>query len=85
MPNKQAAIKELRKSRKRAAHNASIKKNVKALFKDAKSLVTEGKKEDAAAKMRAFQQAADKAAKRGVLHANSASRKKSRLMKKLAK
>ncbi len=83
MPNKKAAIKDLRKNRKRAAHNLRIKKNVKALVKETRELIAAGKKEDAAIKLRALQQAADKAAKRGVLHKNSAANRKASAMRKL--
>jgi small subunit ribosomal protein S20 len=85
MPNKQASIKDLRKTKKRTAHNLRIQKNVKSLFKSAKELAKEGKMAEASAKIAAFQKAADKAAKRGVIHANEASRKKSVVMKMIAK
>lgn len=85
MPNKQAAIKDLRKARKRATYNARVRKNVKVLFKGTRELIIAGKKDEATAKLRAYQQAADKAAKRGVIHANAARRKKSAMMKLLAK
>jgi len=85
MPNKHAAIKDLRKNEKRAAHNARIKTHVKALYKKAKELVAEGKGAEAKAAVVSFQQAVDKAAKRGILHANRAGHKKSALMKAVAK
>lgn len=83
MPNKKAAIKDLRKNRKRAAHNLRIRKNVKALVKETRELTAAGKKEEATQKLRALQQAADKAAKRGVMHKNSAARRKASAMKRL--
>jgi small subunit ribosomal protein S20 len=85
MPNKHAALKDLRKNRKRAAHNARIKTNVKALHKKSKELVAAGKKDEALTAARAYQQAVDKAIKSGVIHKNQASRKKSQVMKALAK
>ena len=85
MPQKHAAIKDLRKNQRRAAHNARIKKNVKSLFKKTTSLITESKKTEAAEAARAFQQAADKATKVGVLTKNTAARKKSQLMKAISK
>ncbi|HSR89416.1 MAG TPA: 30S ribosomal protein S20 [Candidatus Udaeobacter sp.] len=77
MPNIQSARKELRKMKKRAALNKlrregfkdSIKKAIKAPSADAIKLA---------------QKALDKAAQAGVIKKNTASRKLSRLMKKLA-
>lgn len=85
MPQKHAAIKDLRKNKKRAAHNARIKTNVKALFKKSKELAAAGKKDEARAAAQKFQQAVDKAAKHGVVSKNQAGRKKSQISKVLAK
>ncbi len=78
MPNIQSAKKELRKAKKRAILNKirregfkdSIKKAIKAPTADAIKLA---------------QKALDKAAKAGVIKKNTAGRKLSRLMKRLAK
>ncbi len=78
MPNIQSAKKEPRKMKKRAAANKlrrdsfkdSIKKAIKAPSADAIKLA---------------QKALDKAAKAGVIKKNTAARKLSRLMKRLAK
>ncbi len=84
MPNKHAAIKDLRKNKRRAANNARVKTNVKALYKKASALLKAGKKTEAAPFTLAFQKAADKAVKTGVLEKNTASRKKSSLMRAVA-
>lgn len=84
MPNKHAAIKDLRKNKRRAARNAQVKTNIKALYKKATALITEGKKAEAKEATTKYQQAADKAIKTGVLNKNTAARKKSSLMKKIA-
>mgnify|MGYP001561702302 CR=1 FL=1 len=81
MPNKHAAEKDLRKNKRRAAHNLRIRKNVKALWKAGRELITQGKKNEAAEKIKILQQALDKAAKRHVIHVNKARRQKSALMK----
>ena len=81
MPNKHAAIKDLRKNKRHAVRNARVKTNVKALLKKARMLTKEGKKTEAATMTRAFQKAVDKAVKTGVFHKNFASRQKSSLMK----
>lgn len=83
MPNKHAAIKDLRKNRKRAERNSRMKTHVKALSKSFTSLMGEGKREDAAKNMPALQQALGKAAKNNVMHPNKAARKISALHKKL--
>jgi small subunit ribosomal protein S20 len=76
------------------AHRASLKKHifnlrrkrmVTSTTKDVKKLIETGKKEDAAKQLSAAFKALDKAAKTGVIKKNSASRKKSRLAKALAK
>lgn len=83
MPNKHAAIKDLRKNKRRAAMNARVKTNIKALYKKAQNLISEGKKAEAKETVTKFQQAADKAIKTGVLNKNTAARKKSSLMSKI--
>lgn len=78
MPNIQSAKKELRKAKRRAAENKMRRDAYKSLLK--KAVVAKSK--DA---IKAAQQALDKAAKAGAIKKNTASRKLSRLMKKLAK
>ena len=80
MPNKQSALKELRKSKKRATHNRRILTNVKHIYKECLELVKDNKLEEAKKLAIKFQQAADKAAKRHVISTNKSRRKKSRLM-----
>jgi small subunit ribosomal protein S20 len=78
MPNIQSAKKELRKAKKRAALNKVRRETYKDLLKKAE-------KTKAADMIKAAQQALDKAARTGVIKKNTASRKLSRLMKKLNK
>ena len=81
MPNKPAGRKALRQTKKHAVLNAArkeafknaIKKALKASGAEAKNLLSMAQK------------ALDKAAKRGVIKKNTASRKLSRLMKKMGK
>ena len=58
---------------------------MKDVVKDMEKLVKEGKKDEAAKLLPKAQQAIDKAAKRGVIKKNTATRKKSRLARSLAK
>ena len=74
----------MRSSATRHLHNQTIKSRLKTLEKSFLGLTDTGKKEEAAASLRAVSAAFDKAAKTGVLHPNNASRKKSRLASRLA-
>jgi ribosomal protein S20 len=74
MPNKHAAIKDLRKNERRAARNARMRTHVKSLTKQLKDLVKSGKKSEALEVSRKLQQAAAKAAKNHVLHFNKTRR-----------
>jgi small subunit ribosomal protein S20 len=85
MPNTKSAERRMRSSSRKHLHNESIKSRLKTLEKNYLALVTAGKKDEATAAFRAASSAFDKAAKTGVLHANSASRKKSRLSARLAR
>jgi small subunit ribosomal protein S20 len=76
------------------AHRASLKKHVfnvrrkRALtstVKETKKLIIAGAKAEATASLSAAFKALDKAAKRGVIKKNTASRRKSRLAKAIAK
>ncbi|MFA5023672.1 MAG: 30S ribosomal protein S20 [Patescibacteria group bacterium] len=82
MPNKKSAEKELRKAIKRKAANKKVNDQLKGLVKtNLKQLKANDKKvkEDFIKTIKAI----DKAAKKGVIKKNTASRKKSRLMKKI--
>lgn len=82
MPNKKSAEKELRKGKKRAIANkkvltktkASVKASLKKIAASDKSVIED---------MKLTFKALDKAAKKGVIAKNTASRKKSRLAKKV--
>lgn len=78
-------MKELRKTKKRTVHNARIKTNIRALVSKSKQLITKGDLVEAKKAISALQIAVDKAAKVNVISKNSASRKKSRIMKMLSK
>ncbi len=85
MPNKKAAIKGLRQSEKNRERNLRVKTNVKFHLGKVEQLIKEGKTKEAIEALRAFQKAADKAAKGNVISPNKANRKKSALTKKIAK
>jgi small subunit ribosomal protein S20 len=83
MPNTKSAERRMRNSARKRLHNRSIKSRLHQLEKKYVALLAAGKKEDAAASLRAVSSAFDKAAKSGVIHKSMASRKKSRLSVRL--
>lgn len=85
MPNKTAAMKSLRQSKKRQVTNSRIKVDVRAKFKNIDTLIKEGKLDEAKKLVSTFQKTIDKAAKKNVISKNKANRKKANLMKKLSK
>ena len=83
MPNKHAAIKDLKKNAKRSDRNDRMKKYMHFLLKKCKEELSEGKLKEANQTAIKFQQAVDKATKNHVIMPNKATRKKSALMKVL--
>ena len=82
MPNKKSAEKELRKNVKRKAANKLVSIKMKSLTKTNLKQIAAGDKQVKEA-CSLTMKAIDKAAKKGVIKKNTASRKKSRLMKKV--
>ncbi len=83
MPNIKSAEKRIRQSEKRRVANHSIKSKISTVRRDtfeAKDL----SKEDASKLLANYASTLDKAAKRGVISSNTASRRKSRAAKRLA-
>ena len=83
MPNIKSAIKRVKTSDERRAHNAAIKSAMRTAIKNFEAVVTNNDIDNA---KDAFANAAkklDKAARKGLIHKNVASRQKSRLAKKL--
>jgi len=85
MPIKESAKKALRQTKKHRVLNLSRQKAMKDVVKKIKKLVTAGKKDEAKKLIPQAYQAIDKAAKRGVIKKNAASRTKSRLTKLINK
>jgi small subunit ribosomal protein S20 len=84
MPNSKSAAKRMRQSVKRRMHNRVAKKVIKTVTKKAMSAMAAGDLEKAAAELRAVSSKIDKAGARGVLHRNTAARRKSRLARAYA-
>ena len=84
MPNTKSAEKRMRTSARKQARNHSMKSRLHTLERSYLELLGAGKKEDAAKALRTISSAFDKAAKSGVVHRATASRKKSRLALRFA-
>jgi len=82
MPNKKSAAKELRKAIKRNAANRKSSENIKDLIKKNLRLIKANDKKIKEEYLKTVA-ALDKAARKGVIKKNTASRRKSRLMKKI--
>ena len=85
MPIKKAALKRMRSDRTRRLRNASVLGELKTLARKFERFLQNKEKEKAAFLLKEVLQKLDKAASRGILHKNRASRKKSRLSTKLAR
>ena len=83
MPNTKSAKKQVRVSQKRKLRNQSIRSQNKTAIKKAEELIFSGKVKEAEEEVKKAVSSLDKAAGKGILHANNADRRKSRLAKKL--
>ena len=84
MPIKRAALRQLRKDRKRSVRNQAIESELKTLKKHFLSLVSQ-KPAEATEFLSTVMRRFDQAAARGLIHKNTASRTKSRLTKTLTR
>lgn len=80
---KHAGIKAMRQSVRRRARNRVVRMTARTEIKDAGALIAAGKVDEAGKAVREAIQALDRAAGKGVIKKNNASRRKARLMKKL--
>ena len=83
MPVTKSAQKEMRVSVKRWLHNRSMRTLCKTNITKAERLISSGEFDAAQKAAITAASSLDKAAEKGVIHANNAARRKSRLMKKL--
>ncbi|MFN8376084.1 MAG: 30S ribosomal protein S20 [Anaerolineae bacterium] len=84
MANHKSAIKRIRQTIKRQAHNRIYRGRARTFVKKARLALAKGTAQNAAEAVRLAVQDLDRAASRGVIHPNNAARRKSRLMKQLA-
>ncbi len=85
MPNIKSAEKQQRIALKRRAINKINVSKTKTVLKKAEESIASGDLEKAAEDIKAAASTLDKAAGKGVIHANNAARHKSRLEKRLNK
>ena len=79
MANHKSAIKRARQNEKRRLRNKSTKTRIKSIVKGVRSTAIENSKEAAIAELNSAKSIIDNAAKKGVIHKKTASRKISRL------
>jgi small subunit ribosomal protein S20 len=83
LANHKSAIKRARQNEKRRLRNKSVKTRVKNIVKNVRLAVNEKSKEEALKELNTAQSTIDRAAKKGVIHKRTASRKISRLSKQV--
>ena len=83
MPKTKTAEKSARSAQRKAERNKAIKSGTKSKITRAEKLIASKKGGEAGTAVTEAISSLDRAAKRKVIHANTAARKKSRLMKKL--
>lgn len=77
-----SAMKRARQAKKREAHNRAVKSTIKTLVKKVESAIAANNREETAKNLKIAIKYIMKAASKGVIHKNTASRKVSRLTKK---
>ena len=84
MANTKSAQKRSRQTLKRTSANRLAKSNVKSARKAVNNAISSGSKEEAEKSLRQLSSFADKAAKKGVIHKNSANRLKALYSQRVA-
>jgi small subunit ribosomal protein S20 len=85
LANTASAEKRNRQAQKRRARNVQVRTGVKSAVKKAREAITQGDSNAARDAFKVAARALEKAASKGVVHKNAASRKISRLAKATAK
>ena len=83
MPILHASYKSIKVTKRRTVRNLSVRSRLKTETNKFISLLASKKPDEAKAQLRMLISELDKAASKGIINKNTASRKKSRLMKKL--
>ncbi len=85
MPRRKTSLKRKRADKKKHLRNLRIKKALKKTIKKFQTLLSEKNASEAKSLLAKIFSQLDKAAKKNILHPNTADRKKSRLARKLLK
>ncbi|MDQ2686302.1 MAG: 30S ribosomal protein S20 [Armatimonadota bacterium] len=87
MPNIKSVIKDVKRSQQRRLRNQATKSQIKTYVKKARAIIadTDAQPDSVSATVSKTVSVIDKAFKRGIIHKNAAARRKSRLMKRVAK
>lgn len=83
MANTRSAVKRMKQGEKRRQRNRAVRSKVRSAVKTARTAISGGASDSRAVVLDAIR-TLDKAATQGVIHRNTAARKKSALAKKLA-
>jgi small subunit ribosomal protein S20 len=84
MPLKHAALKQIRKDRTRTLRNQAVRSELKTLKKRFLSVLAQQKREEALQLLPVVMRRFDQAVAKGIIHKNTVSRTKARLMRRLA-
>jgi small subunit ribosomal protein S20 len=82
--NIKSQIKRIRTNEKARLRNKSVKSSLKTAVRSFREAADAGDRETADARLQAASRALDKAASKGVIHANQAANKKSAMAKRVA-
>ncbi|MFH0877387.1 MAG: 30S ribosomal protein S20 [Candidatus Omnitrophota bacterium] len=85
MPQRKCAAKRLRIDKKRSHYNVGVKSELKKAIKGLLKLIQQGKTAEAKEKIKYVFCKIDRAVSKGLLHKNTAARRKSSLASKLNK
>ena len=85
MANIKSAIKRIRSSKRKQVRNQVFRTRARTAVKEARVAINESDQAEAAKSIQAAYSALDRAAIKGVIHKRNAARRKSRLMKQLAR
>ena len=83
MPQRKCAAKALRVDKTRILHNLSVKSDLKKELKGIRILINDGKIDEAKERSKTVFAKLDRAAAKGLLHKNTAARRKSGIALKL--
>jgi len=79
LPNIKSSIRSVKTDAERRARNSSVKSGLKTFTRKVEETVAAGKTDEAKTLLTKATSSIDKAASKGVIHKNTAARKKSRL------